>query len=778
MKSLVSFENCPFPVASLGAQGQVHAANAAWREVAKPDALAWNALDLLGTDNVDFADTLADVARERAASWIDIDAHVLAERRWSRCHFWTAPNESEVLTAVIPLRETRGISLSRLETDHIERILEHTADAITILREDMTFRFASGFATRWLGNSGTAYEGKNALSVVFADDHEKLINAFAACFESPMLSVKVRLRVVHESGDLIWVEAIGTNMFDDPAIQGIMVTLNDITELVETRVQAQEAQLELGREKQRYESLAQFIPTGVFELDMNNQLGYRNERFDELMGIGPTTEFSWDLFDERDRENLLTRLADAQPGTTEQVTVRLAASAGRDAKWLVIRASRQDSGYILATVDDATRQIERQAELAHMVEHDNLTGLPNRQRLLELLGEYTSAGEDIAVLFLDLDGFKDINDGLGHQVGDNVLIEVANRITTVVRPNDIVGRLHGDEFLVVCRHTIDIETARHIASRIVNAVSTPLEHASQRLFVSGSIGIAMSNNPQMPDATPEQLLVAADVAMYEAKRQGGSRSIPFSEDLGKRAADRLRLHGEVQRAGELDELELHYQPIVNLETAQIEGAEALIRWHHPTQGFILPERFIPDIEKSELIDDLGMWVVEKVIADLAERGDGALPTNVNVSPRQLAAGSFATATLALLHRYGVDGSLLNIEITELLMMESFDPVEQQLRTLQEHGVGIAVDDFGTGYSALGYLQRFPFDQIKIDGIFIDAVDTNASDRAITASIIDLASSLGATVVAEKVEREAQVATLLNLGCTYAQGYLLGRPGPR
>lgn len=265
--------------------------------------------------------------------------------------------------------------------------------------------------------------------------------------------------------------------------------------------------------------------------------------------------------------------------------------------------------------------------------------------------------------------------------------------------------------------------------------------------------------------------------MYEAKRRGGSRSVPFNEHLGKRAADRLRLHGEVQRASELDELVLHYQPIVDLRTGEAERTEALIRWHHPVQGFILPERFIPDIEKSELIDQLGMWVIDRVIADLASPASAGLPVNVNVSPRQLSDDGFAAATLELLDRYGVPGSLLTIEITELVMMEDFGPVERQLHQLQNHGVGIAIDDFGTGYSALAYLQRFPFDQIKIDGVFVQSIDTTPSDQAIVKSIIELVTSLGSTPIAEKVERQSQIDVLVELGCLYAQGFFLGKPEP-
>lgn len=778
MDARVSFELCPFPIASLDCLGTLQSANTAWRATAASSGSIFDALGLAATDRDALGATLNAVDSDQRAAWIDLDIPVLVERRWSRCHVWTSQDTDDLTAAIIPLRETRDVEMSRVEMEHIERILEHTADAITIIGEDMSFRFASGIATRWLGVSGAAYEGQQFLSFVYPDDHHILLDAFTTCLSNPRLSIKARFRTVHENGDLIWVEGIGTNMFDDPAIQGILVTLNDITELVETNARAERNQSALEVEKQRYETLAHFTPTGVFELGSDNTLTFFNERFGQLMRISTAEEFSWDLFDAHDRDPLLSALARARTSGPVELTVRLGSAhdIGHQ-RWVRIIAARQDGGRILASIDDATLTVTKQAELAHRAGHDDLTGLPNRETLLQQLSELSSAGEPIALLFLDLDSFKDINDGLGHQVGDQVLIEIAERIKSVIRPHDIVGRLHGDEFLVVCRSTTEVETAHVIAARIVTAVGAPLSSSAQGLMVSGSVGIALSEDCDGTIDTPEQLLVAADIAMYEAKRLGGSLSVQYNHGLGKQAADRLRLHGEVQRAGELDELELHYQPIVDLTTRQVVGNEALIRWHHPTQGFILPGRFIPEIEKSELIDELGMWVLRHVIADLVDQGPDALPTNVNVSPRQLIDPTFAETAVQMLDDSGIDCRLLTIEITELVLLEDFGPVEKQLHLLRSRGVGVAVDDFGTGYSSMAYLQRFPFDQIKIDGLFIQRVDTNESDRAIVRSIIDLTAALGATVVAEKVERQQQADTLVELGCAYAQGYLLGKPLP-
>lgn len=768
------FENGPFPVALIGGDGKTIQANHAWNTMAHDELDAVRALGLIDDDLADFVDTLTTVRADLHAAWIDLYAHALKEQRWVRCHLW--PTSDEVAVAVVPIRETRNLSLSREQIEHIEKILEHTADAIAIVNPDLSIRFASGIATRWLGISGSSYEGEDALGFIFADDHPILIDAFSRCLNEPLMSVKARFRVVHDGGDLIWVEAIGTNMIDDPAIAGLLVTLNDITELVDARSAAESNKAALEAEKLHFETLAQFIPTGVFELSHDDQLLYRNERFDQLMSLPAEAGFDWDLFDPRDREALKGAISKTRTGKPTQSTVRLAHPFPHGERWLTIRAVRQGNDRILASIEDATTHLAKQAELAHRADHDDLTGLPNRESLLEHLREFIAADEPLAVLFLDLDHFKDINDGLGHQVGDQVLIEIADRIETVVRPGDIVGRLHGDEFLVVCRHTSELATAREIAERVVQAVGEPLDTGARELVVSGSIGIAINTDPRRPNATPEELLVAADIAMYEAKRRGGARSVPFNRHLGKRAADRLRLHGEVQRAGDLNELVLHYQPIVDLETRTTARHEALVRWHHPTQGFILPDRFIPDIEQSGLIDELGRWIVERVIRDLAEAGADPTPVNVNVSPRQLASGVFADMVLELLETHDVPGSLLTVEITELVMMADFAPAERQLKVLQQHGVGIAMDDFGTGYSALAYLQRFPFDQIKIDGAFVAEIESDRN-QSIVGSMVRLITDLGATPIAEMVERQQQVDELIRLGCPLGQGFYLGRPEP-
>jgi len=291
MQSILSTENTPFPVASLTGFGGILDANRAWRSVALSDERASAALGLQGSDAEDFTDAVSMVIDNQQAHWIDVDVPVFANRRWARCHIWPAESGDAVHVAVIPLRQSRAVNRSREDIEHVERILEHTADAITIVDKDLSVRFASGIATRWLGASGSAYEGESAMSIVFPDDHALMFEAFAQCLEQPRMSIKARFRIIHESGDLVWVEAIGTNMFDDPAVQGILVTLNDITELVEARAAAEQTRNELAIEKQRYEMLAHFTPTGVFELGVDDNLTFHNERFSQLFQRdgGPTT---------------------------------------------------------------------------------------------------------------------------------------------------------------------------------------------------------------------------------------------------------------------------------------------------------------------------------------------------------------------------------------------------------------------------------------------------------------------------------------------------------
>jgi diguanylate cyclase (GGDEF)-like protein/PAS domain S-box-containing protein len=422
----------------------------------------------------------------------------------------------------------------------------------------------------------------------------------------------------------------------------------------------------------------------------------------------------------------------------------------------------------------ARRMVE--AELAHQATHDPLTGLPNRALLHDLLGHAVAhlhrGGRAIAVLLLDLDRFKVVNDSLGHAVGDHVLVSVAERLLAVVRPGDTVARLGGDEFVVVCDDLHGELDAVGLADRITSAFAEPFVVEQHVLRVTASIGIAMARSD---GAAPDDLLRDADSVMYRAKAHGGNRWEIFDAGLRHRVVERLRVENDLRRALDAEELALYFQPVVDLATGEIVGAEGLARWEHPERGLILPDDFISVAEESGLVLPLGDWVLHQGCRQLAvwAKDDSTVDysVSVNVSARQLVQSDIVTTVREALSVTGVDPGHLILELTETALMEDVEAAGAVLRRLRALGVQLWVDDFGTGYSSLIFLRRLPIDGLKIDRSFVAGLTSSAEDRVIVESIVSLAHSLGLVALAEGVETEQQAERLRDIGCDLAQGFL-------
>jgi diguanylate cyclase (GGDEF)-like protein len=391
-------------------------------------------------------------------------------------------------------------------------------------------------------------------------------------------------------------------------------------------------------------------------------------------------------------------------------------------------------------------------------------------------------GHKVAVIFLDLDRFKLINDSLGHDVGDQVLGAVAGRLNTVMRASDTLARFGGDEFTVLCDDLTDEAGAIEVAQRLVMAMGQPLGLPSGEVFVSLSVGIALSSAAESGPV----LLRNADIAMYRAKERGPSRIELYREDDEHNVVSRLRTSNELHRALERDELELHYQPFVDLHTESLVGMEALVRWQHPTRGLLLPQDFIPLAEDCGLILPLGIWVLREACRQVAswhllraEAGEenNLLNISVNVSAVQLADSKFPDQVADAITDSGIDPDRLWLEITESTLMRDADEAVVVLQRLRDLGLHVEIDDFGTGYSSLSYLQRFPVESLKIDRSFVADLDQRSDSAAIVRAIIGLGDSLGLPIIAEGVERRTQVTRLRSLGCHLAQGYLFGKPRP-
>ena len=430
-------------------------------------------------------------------------------------------------------------------------------------------------------------------------------------------------------------------------------------------------------------------------------------------------------------------------------------------------------------LESANEELRRRAFI------DPLTGLPNRMlfedRLLHAMQRYDRDDDSrarreprkVAVLFVDLDGFKPINDMLGHAVGDEVLKEAARRLRTTTRDSDTVARIGGDEFVLLAEDVSDMADCASLANRVIQVLAQPLEVQGHQVTLSGSVGVALY--PEHGDRL--KLVQNADAAMYTAKRAGGNTYALFESRMNEGLQDQLSLQQDLRHALERGELQLHYQPKIDARLGRLQGVEALLRWQHPTRGMVGPNVFIPIAERFGLINGLGNWVIEESCRQMRVWADEGLSMNVaiNLSVHQLRTEELVPRIESALARYQVMPSQLLCEITESVAMEDIESTQRAFEELSRIGVYLSIDDFGTGYSSLSYLRQLPARQLKIDRSFVADIEVRPDARAIVSAVIQLAHQLGLRVVAEGVETEGQRDILLVLQCDELQGYLLARP---
>jgi diguanylate cyclase (GGDEF)-like protein/PAS domain S-box-containing protein len=431
----------------------------------------------------------------------------------------------------------------------------------------------------------------------------------------------------------------------------------------------------------------------------------------------------------------------------------------------------------LLVLIDITERKRAEARFAFMAQHDGLTALPNRillrQHLDDALAVARRSGEHVAVLFVDLNGFRAINDTLGHGIGDKLLKGVTRRLRASVGENDTVARLGSDEFAVVQTSVARPEDVASLAERLIAAIGEPYVLDGHTVLSSASIGIAMA--PGDGDEA-DKLLKNADMALSRAKSEGHATFSFFEAEMDARAQSRRLIEIDLRGAIEADALEPHSQPLIDLTTGQITGAEALVRWPHPTRGMIPPADFIPVAEETGLINVIGALLLRRACMDAA-RWPSDIRVAVNLSPLQFRTGNLLSIVMDALRQSGLPPRRLELEITETLLLEKSDQVLATLHALRALGVRISMDDFGTGYSSLSYLRSFPFDKIKIDRSFVRGLDSNPDAQAIMRAIISLGAGLGVIITAEGVETEAELSYLRAEGCHEGQGFLFSRPRP-
>lgn len=782
----------------------------------------------------------------------------------------------------------------------------HASDIVVILDADANILYSSPSATRILGFPVEEWLDRGAFDLVHPDDVDEVMRMFAAALEQPGPTALAWVRIRHADGSWRWLEALGHNLLDEPAVGGIVVHARDVTE-------RHEASSALRRSERRYRGIVEDQTELICRYDADTTVTFVNEAYARYLDrpvqeiVGARWIEDVDEVDRAEVWDMIRSLTPQSPAVTHEHGVVV---PGRDVRWqqwtnrvvldddggiaeyqavgrdvtdqrVAEEAARRSQALVsdearvleaIATgrelgeiLDEVCRVVERhvpgthcsiqlldddgstvhhgsvtgpperswstpvvssddhrtlgifsvsydeptdpdvehkevvellghltaiaierkkyEAKLAHQAHHDPLTGLPNRTLFLEFLQlaiararRYQSM---VAVLFLDLDRFKVVNDSLGHDAGDELLVALSERVRGVVRPGDTVARFGGDEFTVLCEDLPSADArsqATEVAERLLNVIEQPFLLDGEEQYLSTSIGISLAGPGT---ERPEGLLRDADAAMYRAKDNGKGRWELFDEVMRATALERLETENALHRALDRGELRVHYQPVISLRDGRCIGAEALVRWAHPERGLLTPVQFIDLAEESGLIVPVGQWVIEEAcrrsVAWQTRHGAPFL-VSVNLSGGQLSSPELTRDVTAALDRTGADPAGLCFEITESVLMHDVGTTIEAISALKALGVTLSIDDFGTGYSSLGYLKRFPVDVVKVDRSFTDGLATESEDSAIVAAVVSLGHALGLTVIAEGVETERQLAELRALGCDAAQGYLFAPPG--
>lgn len=671
------------------------------------------------------------------------------------------------------MSETRqaALALSRSE-ERLQALATGSSDVTVVNAMEGFAIYAGPSMERVFGYRCEEFVGSPYDAFVDPDDLADNVAAATEALSAGRSTWSSQYRLRHHDGTWRWVHTRFTDLHDNPAIGGIVANIRDVTD--ETA-----AHLALKDSESRYRSMVETAAESISIQALDGRIVFANPRMAAMLGTSVEDlqrRSMFDLIAPSDRAVATTKLRLRHQGVSEQYEFTLIKADDTTCEVLISASPVRDGEGtitgVLSMMTDITDRKLAEAENARLALEDSLTGVASRALVVDRVGQLVAQqGRHpgiAAVLFMDLDNFKSINDSHGHSVGDKVLREVADRVRRAMRPQDTVGRYGGDEFVIILDRLDTVGDAVAVAERIIEVLNEPFTIGGSQIWVQASIGISLT-----PVDTADSLMRDADLAMYRAKERGGGRYELFDASLGLRVKQRREFEQDLRSAIDNHEFRLHYQPVVTLD-GRLSGFEALARWQHPQRGTVTPAEFIPVAEATGTIVALGQWILEQACHDLDRwqtwPGWSDLTMAVNLSGRQLVGPGIVEAVASVLASHRFAPSALCLEITESVLMDDTFAVTTALTSIHDLGVRLAVDDFGTGYSSLLYLRRFPVDALKLDQSFVSGVDANPLDSIIVRSVIDLAHSLGLTSVAEGVETSGQLTALRSMGCDLGQGY--------
>ena len=749
------------------------------------DAVGRSGIDFVHPDDVALA-AVSLTSMQTKERGTPIEVRVRGAQGWRLVEVIGRRTEDGLLLCMRDLTERRRWEVAQGN----ERLRALTQNALTVmmsLDHDGIVTASSGGLTRLLGIDQSWVEGRPLADLIDPGDHDELARALSLVRSERHVTADLRLLGAEATVPFALTFA---DLLDDPTLEGIVVTGHDVSDPVRSERELRTANSVLA-------ATLDATAEGILVVGLDGELVSSNRRFLEMWKLSDADPNRGPLDDDQMVEFVLPQLSDPAAFVLklDELRENIEHSSRDTIEFRDGRVFERDTrpqridGEVVGRVwcfRDVTDQRRLQAELQHQAFHDPLTGLANkalfRDRVTHACQRLTRSRGRLAVLFIDLDDFKTVNDSLGHSAGDSLLVSVSERISSCLRPGDTAARLGGDEFAVLVEEVSEDRDAVGVAERILEVLRSPIDVASAKVAAGASVGIAYGSA-----GTPiDEILRNADLAMYTAKSAGKSCFRVFAPEMHRAAMERLDLESHLPGAAGRGELEIHYQPVVELDTGRIHALEALLRWNHPERGLLAPLAFIPFAEEGGLISEIGLHVLARACADAADwatlyetdSGTAAGPpaVSVNISPHQLADSSLPDLVAAALERSGLAAERLILEITEGALMTDPVAAATSLERLGRLGVRLAVDDFGTGYSSLAYLQRFPLDMLKIDGTFIDD-ELSLEGWSLAGAIVQICDALGLVAIAEGVETQAQVDALLAIGCTLGQGYHLGRPMP-